>query len=179
MSFLVLRELASGDEKAFEKMLDEWDDAPGFNMLYGLIEGMSFQRFLSICEEMKDESKVTNPHVPATGLYAFVGDEIVGKVSVRHRLNDHLKLVGGHIGYGVLLNHRGKGYATVMLKEALRYCAQLGLLNVLVTCDDNNLPSTKVIEKNGGVFEGYHDPKDGGSLKRRYWISISPSLPLH
>ncbi len=179
MSLLVLRELTLTDEKSFESLLDEWDDAPGFNMLYGLIEGMSFESFLGICREMKEESKTTGTNFPSTGLYAFVGDEIVGKVSVRHRLNDSLKLVGGHIGYGVLLKHRGKGYATLMLKEALIYCSKLGLEKVLVTCDDNNVGSFKVIEKNGGVFEGFYDPKNGGTLKRRYWISISPSLPLH
>jgi predicted acetyltransferase len=179
MSLLILRELDHHDEKAFEKLLEDWDESPGFNMLFGLLEGMSFSRFLKICEDMKDESKVSGEAVPGTSLYAFVDGEIVGKVSVRHKLNESLKNVGGHIGYGVVLNHRGKGHATIMLKEALTYCSTLGLSKVLLTCDDTNLASIRVIEKNGGVFEKLFDPKNGGTLKRHYWITISPSSPLH
>ena len=172
MSGLILRELTPPDEKAFEKMLDEWDDSPGFNMLYGLVEGISFSTYLKMTAEMKDEKKVSKPHVPGTNLYAFIGNEIVGKVVVRHRLNDTLRLVGGHVGYGVLAQHRSKGYASLMLKGALDYCRSLGLKEVLVTCDETNLPSARVIEKNGGVLENIHNPKNGGTPKKRYWISL-------
>ena len=33
-----------------------------------------------------------------------------------------------------------------------------------MTCDDDNVPSARTIERNGGVFE---DTRNG---KRRYWI---------
>ncbi|MGI6717430.1 MAG: GNAT family N-acetyltransferase [Eubacteriales bacterium] len=40
-----------------------------------------------------------------------------------------------------------------MLSMALPYCRDiLKLSRVLITCDDNNIASAKVIEKNGGTF---------------------------
>ena len=36
--------------------------------------------------------------VPATFLLAEVDGEIVGRVSIRHELNDYLERFGGHIG---------------------------------------------------------------------------------
>jgi predicted acetyltransferase len=37
---------------------------------------------------------------------------------------------------------------------------------VLVTCDDDNVASARVIERNGGVLE---DVRNG---KRRYWVEL-------
>ena len=45
--------------------------------------------------------------------------------------------------------------------------AKLGIDPVLVTCDDDNTGSMKVIEANGGVFE------DQRGVKLRYWIPAS------
>ena len=42
---------------------------------------------------------------------------------------------------------------------------------VLVTCDDTNLASATVIERNGGVLE------DIRGVKRRYWIDLSRTTP--
>jgi predicted acetyltransferase len=169
---VILRELTSKDQLAYEHMLEAWDESPGFNMLYGLIGSLSFESILRVHEEAKLGINLKEGDVPATSLYAFIGDQIVGKVSVRHELNDYLRNIGGHIGYGVLNEHRGKGYASQMLEGALGYCRSLGLSRVLVTCDENNLASRKVIEKNGGVLENFYDPGKGAPRKMRFWITI-------
>ncbi|MBA2403699.1 MAG: GNAT family N-acetyltransferase [Bdellovibrionales bacterium] len=169
---MILRELTLEDQSAFEKMLDQWDGAEGFSMLYGLLEGMNFQTYLNLMNEMRDGVNLVGDTVAATNLFAFEGPEIVGKVSVRHTLNKHLETVGGHIGYGVLPEFRQKGYASLMLKEALKYGRTLGLTRVLLTCDEGNLPSAKIIIKNGGVFENLFDPKNGSSKKKRFWIEL-------
>ena len=54
-----------------------------------------------------------------------------------------------------------------MLAQALPLAAKLGIDPVLVTCDDDNTASRKVIEANGGVFE------DQRGVKLRYWIPTS------
>ena len=170
---MILRELELKDEAAFYKMLDGWDDSPGFSMTFGLVEGLKFTSYLQILEEMKHEETVPFKLVPMTGLFAFEGDVIVGKVNFRHRLNDFLFNVGGHIGYGVLTEFRGQGYATRMLKETLIYARNFGLDRVLVTCDENNIASEKVILNNGGILENLYDPKDGGAKKKRFWIDLA------
>jgi predicted acetyltransferase len=46
----------------------------------------------------------------------------------------------------------------------LPLCAERGLGQVLVTCDEENVASRKVIEANGGRYE------DSNEGKRRYWV---------
>jgi len=45
-----------------------------------------------------------------------------------------------------------------------------GVERVVVTCDDDNVTSGRVIERRGGVFDSRSDSSDGGSPVRRYWI---------
>lgn len=164
---MILRELSIQDQLAFEKFLDAWDGTAGFSLLYGLIAELDFKAYLNILNEAR------LGHEGTTNLFAFVEDEIIGKVSVRHRLyNQYYENLGGHIGYGVLGEHRQKGYASEMLKQSLHYCQIIGLSKVLLTCDELNVASAKIILKNGGVLESIIDPKDGSSLKKRFWIQL-------
>jgi predicted acetyltransferase len=111
--------------------------------------------------------------VPGTFLVGVVGDTIVGRLSLRHWLNDKLAAVGGHIGYGVRPSQRRRGYATEMLRRSLPLCAALGIERALVTCDVDNVGSRKVIERCGGELENITDNPEYAVQKRRYWIRTS------
>lgn len=169
---MILRELTSKDEVAFQNAMDAWDGDKGFNMSYGLLADMAFESYLKVCNDLKLGLNLKPNEVPATSLYGFVGEVIVGRVSVRHRFNHVLETWGGNIGYGILPEFRGKGYASEMLALSLPYCRTVGLTKVLITCDVTNIASARVIEKNGGVFESIYDPGEGLAPKRRYWISL-------
>jgi predicted acetyltransferase len=108
--------------------------------------------------------------VPGTLLVAEVDGEIVGRVSIRHELNEMLRRVAGHIGYGVRPQHRRRGFATEILRQSLIVARSLGIDAVLVTCDEGNVASMTVIERCGGVLENVLDIP-GEPSKRRYWIS--------
>lgn len=108
--------------------------------------------------------------VPSTFLAADARGELVGRVSVRHRLNDFLASFGGHIGYGVLSRYRRRGYATEILRQSLIIARAEGVDRVLVTCDEDNAGSATVIERLGGVLEDIR-PDPAGPAKRRYWIA--------
>jgi predicted acetyltransferase len=108
--------------------------------------------------------------VQATFLVAVAGSEIVGRISIRHELNDFLFNFGGHIGYMVRPQYRRQGYATEMLRQALEIAGGLGLKEVLLTCNDDNAGSIAVIESHGGVLENVVD--ENGKALRRYWISL-------
>ena len=115
-----------------------------------------------------EETPRPTGHVPCT--FFWVVDDAdpgtyLGSLSIRHRLTPFLLEVGGHIGYSVRPSARRRGIATAALRAALPEAAALGIHEVLVTCDDDNIGSARVIEANGGVLE------DVRGDKRRYWVA--------
>ena len=92
--------------------------------------------------------------VPCTTLWWVDGSTYLGRIAIRHRLTPSLREVGGHIGYDVRRSARRQGHATAMLAAALPVAAALGIDPALVTCDDTNVASRKVIEHNGGAARG-------------------------
>ena len=114
---------------------------------------------------------------PLTSQYIYVREEdgkVVGVLQLRHRFNEFLRKYAGHIGYSVCPSERRKGYATQMLAGVLPECRRLGILDVLVTCLEDNEASRRTILKNGGVYEStVFEPKSRSRIAR-YWIRLSP-----
>lgn len=99
------------------------------------------------------------------------GSYFIGEIHIRHRLNDTLRLRGGHIGYVIRFCEWGKGYGTYMLKLALEKAKEMGLTEVLITCNEDNIASARVMEKNGCLY-GDTVECDDGSRTRRYWKTL-------
>lgn len=97
-------------------------------------------------------------------------DILLGAVNIRHKLNDELKVTGGHIGDGIRPSERRKGYATEMIRLALIECRKLGLDRVLMVCNKDNVGSMKSIVKNGGILE--NEVEEDGCIEQRYWIEL-------
>ena len=146
---LHLRPLRLEDESAFLAAHDAME-AEHFMFGLGYERGMPWSKYV---DRMAD-----------------VDGEIVGRSSIRHELNEFLAHEGGHIGYGVVAEHRRRGYATEILHQSLVIVRSVGAARVLVTCDDDNVGSATVIEQCGGVFDSVVESGEGGKLVRRYWI---------
>ena len=108
--------------------------------------------------------------VDESEFWAVLDNKYVGGISIRHKLNEDLQTMGGHIGYDTRPSYRKRGIASEMLKLALPIAKQLGIDNALITCNDSNTASIKVIEKNGGILKETKPQYEGGPLKRYYWI---------
>lgn len=98
-------------------------------------------------------------------------DRIVGVIDLRHHINNPvLKAWGGHIGYSVRPGECGKGYAKEMLRQDLLRAKQLGLSQVMITCDHDNYASEKTILANGGILE--REINVDGNVMKKYWILL-------
>lgn len=97
---------------------------------------------------------------------------MIGQISIRHVLSENLKQVGGHIGYSIRASERQKGYGKLMLQMALPFVRKLGLEKALITCDDDNAGSIKVIEGAGGILQDKIDVAGRAVPHRRYWLSL-------
>ena len=127
-------------------------------------------------QEKKDEEKGINlpeNYVPASTYFCVrrSDNKVVGVCNIRHTLSDTLFKYGGHIGQTIRPSERGKGYGTKQLLMALDKCFELGIKNVLITCDEENKASARTIEKCMGKYE--NTVKYNGELLRRYWINVN------
>ncbi|MBI4992648.1 MAG: GNAT family N-acetyltransferase [Candidatus Magasanikbacteria bacterium] len=108
--------------------------------------------------------------VPTSTFWLIDKGVFIGRVGLRHKLNKKLRGFGGHIGYAIRPSKRNQGYGSEILRLALQKAKQLGLKKVMVTCDDTNIASQKIIEKNNGKLR--EKKKWEGKLMRFYWIKI-------
>jgi predicted acetyltransferase len=130
-----------------------------------------FQAWLERLSQQADTSVPPREgRVHATYWWVVDGPTYLAAITLRHELNDVLLNAGGHIGYGVRPSARRQGVATWALAAVLPQARELGLDRVLVTCADDNLPSARIIECNGGVLEDIRLTELG--VTRRYWIAL-------
>ncbi len=139
----------------------------------GLKSALSVTEWIKQIALNEREETVQPGFVPSStylAIHAQTG-RLVGMIDIRHRLNDHLLFTGGHIGYSVRKSERRKGYAKEMLRQALLLCRkELNLTRCLVTCNSENIASSRTIEANGGVLENM--VADGADMVKRYWIAL-------
>ena len=111
--------------------------------------------------------------VPASTYFALDLDlnKMVGACNIRHYLNEDLRNGGGHIGDGVRPSYRGKGYGKEIVSLALEECKKLGIKEVLMSCNPDNIASKKTITSNGGVYE--RTILEDDELIEQYWIKLS------
>ena len=121
----------------------------------------------------RDQSKLPSYYVPSYDFFAVDDDKLVGVIHIRVRLTENLLRYGGHIGYAVNPKYWKMGYGKEILKLGLeQYKDLIEDDRILVTCDDDNIGSSKIIEANGGELENVIPNEDNGEkfLTRRYWI---------
>ena len=168
---LVKPDLSYADEiiKYKEESLAE---SPVINGSAGLDRFSSIEVWLEELKKRSCEDTVPKGLVPSSTYLAVREKDnyIVGMIDIRHYLNEYLTQVGGNIGYGVRKTERNKGYAKQMLKLALEKCKELKIKKVLITCDEDNIASEKVILSVNAKLEDIRNVD--GENKKRFWIDL-------
>ena len=146
--------LADGDQRYWEAIAD-------------------FEGFIQLCSDEAVGRKLASGRVPQSTFWLVRdGQRILGCSRLRHTLNAFLEEEGGHIGYDVRPSERQQGYGTLLLRLTLDKARDLGLKRVLVTADNPNVASWRIIEKNGGVLHSEALSQHTGELLRKYWITL-------
>ena len=153
--------------KAFEEFEEINESRYHFNNVKEIDVFKKFERY-------REGRDLKEGKVPQTTYWLIDNDTLIGEINIRKTLNDKLLNYGGNIGYGIRVPFWNKGYGTKMLKMALEKCIQLNLKKVLITCNDDNFGSAKVIENNGGILENkvINIINEKEILTRRYWINL-------
>ena len=168
---------------ADEKYLDEYKEA--YELTIEKINNGTIKKhnlmFMNPTEEdiiqkmmdKRDQTKLPPTYVPSYDFFAVDEEKFIGVIHIRVSLTDSLLNYGGHIGYGINPKYWKQGYGKEILRLGLEKAKELVKEeNILITCDDDNIGSYKIIESNGGVLENKVENTDGDEkfITRRYWI---------
>ena len=134
-----------------------------------------FEELIARLAAAKDPANALPGELPYEDFWLMDGEEWIGKLTLRTSINEKYLHSGGHIGYEIRPSKRRLGYGTELLRLGLAKACQRGLKRVLLTCDETNLGSRKVIENNGGQFENAVQVEGQTVLKMRYWIDLDKS----
>ena len=133
-----------------------------------------FDEYLRQIAVFRQGQRVPRGYVPQTTYWSVLdGTTIVGLGRIRHELSPALFYEGGHIGYTVRPSFRGKGFGTrqcALLVE--KTSAEYGFRRVLITCNEDNIASRRIIEANGGVYESTVVSRHSRKPVRRYWVRL-------
>ncbi len=121
-----------------------------------------------------DESagiNLTLGHVQQTLYWIFCDHELAGIGKVRPFLNSQLLINGGNIGYSVISEYRSKGVMSEALRLLLRELLVVyGVQKVLITVQEDNIASRRVVEKNGFILKKIENGKC------YYWVELSKNI---
>ncbi len=154
------------------EMLDGWGEVEDYKEQSPFplsFDTSDFESFILQIEKLENDP---DDHFVPSSTYCLLNEEgkFVAMSNLRHYLNDRLKVMGGHIGYGTRADMRSRGYATKILELTLSEAKNLSINKVLVTCYVENLASNRTIQKNGGVLNGTIDWE--GRMTNQYWINV-------
>lgn len=164
-------ELVELQKKADEALLFMVQEiGAGGNGFVNSLNSGSMEEFVSKVHRNYEISRgidLPEEYVPQTIYWLYENGIPVGYGKLRHRLNQSLLELGGHIGYVIRPSERGKGYGKRMLEGLVKKAYEHHINKVLLTCDESNLPSRRIIEWNQGELSSIADGKC------KYWIDTS------
>jgi len=155
-------------QKSFENYAlayREINDEHYFNKYKKALE--SFQEYLYDIYNYSKGNDLPRGDVMTSTFWLIDNKEVVGVVRIRHEEVEY----AGHIGYDISPDCRNKGYGNQILKLALEEAVKLGLQEVVLTCNIDNIASRKIIEKNNGILLTTIFDEEDNEYRYKYIIS--------
>lgn len=128
----------------------------------------NFQDYLDDLDDYSKGNNLSEGEVITSTFWLIDKKEVVGVVRIRHEEVE----CAGHIGYDISPNYRNKGYGFQILKLALERSIKIGLEEVILTCNIDNISSKKIIEKNNGKFLGTIFDEEENEDMNKYSITL-------
>lgn len=159
-------------EQSFDEAMSEMKQAEGLSFWDEVGSPKSIEDYIGIRHDHSQGRRLPKDWIPATTFWLIDRNTFIGETTIRHELTEHLRTVGGHIGYWIRPSKRKMGYGKELLRLGLIKAKEMGLTQVRITCDETNEGSRKVIEANGGVPDGSTDMGENQPKKLLFWISV-------
>ena len=124
---------------------------PAYNLSYD-----EYKEWLRITDKNSIGKDLPECWIPFTTFILYIDGIPVGYGRVRHSSSEYLETVvgAGNLGYGIAKEFRGKGYGSVLFKELLQKCKEIGYKEIKLFPMKNNEPTVKIMLKNGGQIIG-------------------------
>jgi predicted acetyltransferase len=157
-----------------DSYLDSVDEMTklGEEVWEGYVPGVSERPEDFLARLRRNESAPPSDLVPESTYWAVIGPKVVGRISLRHRLNEALCVYGGHIGYEVRPSVRRQGIASEMLRLLLQTPKAGEIGRILLTCSPTNKGSNRTIAANGGILEKTIWVEKIKRDTNLYWITL-------
>ncbi len=115
-------------------------------------EHADFDAMLIKIDNLESDNPAINSRVPSSTFWLIDGNEMVGVTNLRHRLNESIRHIGGHVGVSIKPSKRGTGLSKVLLDMTLNKAHEKGIDELHIHCYQANIASAKMIESCGGVL---------------------------
>ncbi|MBE8989478.1 GNAT family N-acetyltransferase [Nostoc sp. LEGE 12450] len=133
----------------------------------------NFSAYIQYLENNSKGISLKPGFVPATTFWLVMQSKVIlGESQLRHWLVPTLEHQGGHIGYMIHPLQRSKGYGTKILAMTLEKARNIGLSRVLLTCNQDNFASARIIQKNQGKLTSQGFLENSDKIISRYWIDL-------
>lgn len=125
----------------------------GFDNFANGLSKTDFEKFILHNIDWANGVGLDKGYLSHTIYIFFIDGKPVGISKIRTYSDNTPLKRGGHIGCAITPAFRGKDYGTLLLAETIKEAHKKGLKDILMGCYSSNLPSSHMIEKNGGVLE--------------------------
>ena len=170
MRYLFLAEPNKIYQKSFENYALAYgkiDDKYYFNKYKKALE--NFQGYLKYLQNYSKGNDLPQGEVITSTFWLIDIKDVVGVVRIRHENIE----CDGHIGYDISPDCRNRGYGSQILKLALEKAINIvGIEEINLTCNIENIASKKIIEKNNGKLLGTIFDEEENEYLYKYSIRL-------